>query len=194
MSFEVPNHLIQSVKEGDKQAFGKLIDGCSQYVHAVALKLIGDTDEAHDAAQESFIKVWEKIDSYKSHFKFTTWLYKIVTNTCLDKLRKQSRENRVFEKTAKPESFENLNSGKAEGEFEEKQFIEFIRFVSGKLSGKQHSVFVLHDLEELSQDEISKIMGISKGRVKSNLYYARKAIRQLLNSVDQKKIMSNHEM
>jgi len=191
MPIELPYHLIQSVKKGDRQAFGKLIDSCGQYVYAVALKLIGDADDAHDAAQESFIKVWEKIDTYKSHLKFTTWLYKIVTNTCLDKLRRQSRESRIFEQA---ENLENLNRSQEGNDFEENQFFEFVRLVSRKLSGKQHSVFVLHDLEELSQDEISKILGMSKGRVKSNLYYARKAIRQLLKSVDQQKITSRHEM
>lgn len=191
MSIEIPYHLIQSVKKGDKQAFGRLIDNCSQYVYAVALKLLGDSEDAHDAAQESLIKVWEKINTYKSHFKFTTWLYKIVTNTCLDKLRKQNRANQIIKQS---ENLENLNWSQESHDFEENQFIEFIRLISGKLSGKQHSVFVLHDLEELSQGEISQILGMPKGRVKSNLYHARKAIRQLLNSVDQQKISSSHEM
>lgn len=191
MSIEIPYHLIQSVKKGDKQAFGRLIDNCSQYVYAVALKLLGDSEDAHDAAQESLIKVWEKINTYKSHFKFTTWLYKIVTNTCLDKLRKQNRAHQIIKQS---ENLENLNWSQESHDFEENQFIEFIRLISGKLSGKQHSVFVLHDLEELSQGEISQILGMPKGRVKSNLYHARKAIRQLLNSVDQQKISSSHEM
>lgn len=194
MSFEVPNIFIQSAKKGDKQAFGKLIDSCSEYVYAVALKLIGDKDEAQDAAQESFIKVWEKLGSYKSHFRFTTWLYKIVTNTCLDRLRKRKRESEIFKKPSNIESLDWSDAGKRKGGFEEQQFIEFIRVISGKLSQKQHSVFVLHDLEELTQDEISKILGMTKGRVKSNLYYARQALRQLLRQVDQKKITSSHEM
>ena len=80
MSIEVPNQLIQSIKEGDKQSFGTLIDSCSQYVYGVSLRMVGDADDAHDAAQESFIKVWQKINTYKSQFKFTTWLYKIIIN------------------------------------------------------------------------------------------------------------------
>ena len=194
MAVEVSNYLIQEVKDGDKQSFGKLIDCCSAYVYGVSLKMIGNADDAKDAAQESFIKVWEKISTYKSHFKFTTWLYKIVINTCLDKLRQRSREKQIFQQS---DSLENLNMSSLENskvEFEEKQFTEFIRIVSGKLSGKQHSVFVLHDLEELTQEEISKILGMSKGSVKSNLHHARKAIRQILISSDNQIITSSYEM
>ena len=191
MSIEVPNQLIQSVKEGDKQSFEALIDSCSQYVYGVSLRMIGDADDAHDAAQESFIKVWQKINTYKSQFKFTTWLYKIIINTCLDKLRQKSREKKIFQTAYELENLNNLRATAAV-EFEEKQFIEFIRLIAGKLSDKQHTVFVLHDLEDLDQEEISNILGVSKGKVKSNLYYARKAIRQLLNTADKEKISSDY--
>ena len=194
MSFEVANNLIQSVKSGDKQSFGRLIDSCSQYVYGISLKMIGDSDDASDVAQESFIKVWQKIGTYKSHFKFTTWLYKIVINTCLDKLRQRSRESQIFTKGDHLENFNKSNSTDHKNEFEEKQFIEFIRVISRKLSNKQHTVFVLHDLEDLTQGEISKILGMSKGSVKSNLHHARKAIRLLLISSDNQKIKSSYEL
>lgn len=194
MSPEIPHQLIQSIKSGDKYAFGKLIDLSSQYVYGISYKMVGNADDAHDAAQESLIKVWEKISTYKSHFKFTTWLYKIVINTCLDKLRRRTRENELFKQVEYIENQHQSILDGADDEFEEKQFIEFIRIISGKLSGKQHSVFVLHDLEGLDQEEISKIMGMTKGSVKSNLYYARKAIRQLLVSADKSKIRLNYEL
>lgn len=194
MSFEVSNILIQSVKSGDKQSFGKLIDSCSQYVYGISLKMTGNSDDASDAAQESFIKVWQKISTYKSHFKFTTWLYKIVINTCLDKLRQRSRESQIFKQGDQIENFSLLNATDHRNEFEEKQFIEFIRVVSGNLSSKQHTVFVLHDLEDLTQEEISKILGMSKGSVKSNLHHARKAIRQILISSENQKNTSSYEM
>ncbi len=193
MPIEVPYHLIQSVREGDKQSFGKLIDCCSQYVYGVSLKMIGDVDDAHDVAQESFIKVWEKINTYKSHFKFTTWLYKIIINTCLDKLRQKSREKQIFQSSDGIDNIERT-PGNSRVEFEEQQFTEFIRTISEKLSPKQHAVFVLHDLEDRSQEEISKILGVSKGSVKSNLHHARKAIRQILISSDSQIITSNYEM
>lgn len=194
MSLEVPSILIKSVKEGDKQSFGKLVDQCSQYVYSVSLKMVGDVDDARDAAQESFIKVWDRIDTYKSSFKFSTWLYKIVMNTCLDKLRKTARHNTIFKQLDNHSNQYITISADPAIEFEEKQLMDFIRIVSAKLSDKQHSVFVLHDLEEFTQEEISIILSMPKGRVKSNLYYARRAIRQSLKLFDEKKTITNHEL
>lgn len=190
MSITVSLELINSVKEGDRQAFTKLIDLCSQYVFAICVKMTGDIDDAHDAAQESFIKVWDKIEAYNSSYRFSTWLYKIVVNTCLDKLRKRTRHQALFKPIDEQKHDDEAYSSHHETEFEEKQMIEFIRLVSGRLSAKQHSVFVLHDLEGCTQDEISSILGISKGRIKSNLYHARKAVRQSLQLFDEKKNVS----
>jgi RNA polymerase sigma-70 factor (ECF subfamily) len=194
MSVKVPSDLIKSVKSGDRLSFGKLIDLCSQYVYAVSLKMIGDVDDAHDAAQDTFIKVWDKIDSYNFSFKFSTWLYKIAVNTCLDKLRKRTKYRAIFQQL-KPDThqYESYFSRPAV-EFEENQMIDFIKIIAGKLSAKQHAVFVLHDLEECAQDEISSILGMSKGRVKSNLYHARKAVRQSLRLFDEKKMSTNYEV
>lgn len=185
MPIEVPYDLIQLVKAGDKQSFGRLIDGCSNYVYGISLKILGDADDAHDASQECFIKIWQKINTYQSHFKFTTWLYKIVVNTCLDKLRNRKRDSAIFQNVDDHRSL--TTSIEPKMEFEEKEFIVYIRMISEQLSARQHSVFVLHDLEELDQEEIAKILNISKGSVKSNLYHARKAIRQTLISLDRPK-------
>lgn len=194
MSLKVSSDLIKSVIEGERQAFAKLIDLCSQYIFAVSLKMTGDIDDARDAAQESFIKVWNKIDTYNFSFKFSTWLYKIVVNTCLDKLRKRSKHQAIFKQLdLQDHQYPSYSSGSVT-EYEDEQMIDFIRIVSGNLSPKQHSVFVLHDLEECSQDEISSIMGMSKGRVKSNLHLARKAVRQSLKLYDEKKISTNYEV
>ncbi len=185
MPIEIPYDLIQLVKAGDQQSFGKLIDKCSNYVYGIALKMLGDADDAHDAAQESFIKIWQKIHTYKSHFKFTTWLYKIVINTCLDRLRDRNRDNTIFQKVDDHTDLTTTTEPKME--FEEQEFIAYIRMISERLSPRQHSVFVLHDLEELGQEEIAKILNMSKGSVKSNLYHARKAIRKILISLDKAK-------
>lgn len=194
MSIKVPTDLIKSVKNGDRQSLGKLIDLCSQYVYAVSLKMTGDVDDARDAAQESFIKVWDKIDSYNFSFKFSTWLYKIVVNTCLDKIRKRTKHQSIFKQLDSQDHQFSSSSNRAETQFESKQMIDFIKIISGRLPAKQHSVFVLHDLEECTQDEISSILGMSKGRIKSNLHLARKAVRQSLMLFDEKKMTTNYEV
>lgn len=193
MSVEVPNHILKSVRSGDKNAFGELIDCCSGYVYALAYKMVGNRDDAKDAAQESFIKVWENIHNYKSKYRFTTWLYRIVMNNCLDKLRKRRKENQLFE-SVENDGFEKSPTGSTSIDFEENQFVTFIRLISNKLSKKQQAVFVLHDLEEMNQAEVSVILGISKNSVKSNLHLARKIIRRMLISEENLNVISSDEM
>lgn len=193
MPAEISQQLIQSVQSGDQKAFGRLIDQCGQFVYALALKMTGNSDDARDVAQECFVKVWQKIKSYDSNYKFTTWLYKIGMNTSLDKLRKTARERQIFRTLDFQHDLVFDGSVNPARVYEEKQLIEFIRLISGKLSARQHSVFVLHDLEDFSQDEISVILGMPKNSVKSNLFHARKAIRQMMNLIAESKT-TGHEM
>ena len=194
MSLEVPEHLIRSVKSRDKQSFGKLVDHCSGYVYNLSLKMVGNSDDAYDTSQEIFIKIWDKIDSYNSDFKFSTWLYRIVINSCLDRLRSSKLQKRLFRSSNENDDMAANIPSDNKLEFEERQLVEFIRVLSRKLTGKQYSVFLLHDLEGLDQDEVSQILGVSKGSVKSNLHLARKTIRHLLKTVDQVKIKQNNEV
>lgn len=193
MPADISQHLIQSVQSGDQRAFGRLIDQCGQYVYALTLKMTGNSDDAHDVAQECFVKVWQKIRSYNSSYKFTTWLYKIAMNASLDKLRKTARDRRVFRTLDFQHDVLVEGSENPSRAYEEKQLVEFIHLISGILSARQHSVFVLHDLEEFSQDEISAILEMPKSNVKSNLFHARKAIRQRMQWIENTKT-TRHEM
>lgn len=191
MSIEINSKLLHEIQKGNKQAFGQLIDQCSNFVYAVALKMHGDRDEAWDSTQDSFVKVWQKFDSYKINFEFTTWLYRIVINTCVDRMRKEKRQKKHFE-SASGDLMNISNFDNPENALEEKQLMEFVRKAAQRLSAKQHAVFVLHDLEQFSQEEISEMLDMAKNRVKSNLYYARKTIRAML--VINEKINQNNEM
>jgi RNA polymerase sigma-70 factor (ECF subfamily) len=190
MPVEVPQHLITSVKGGDKRSFGILVDQCSQFVYSVAFKIVGNDDDARDVAQESFVKAWNKMQRYDSSYKFTTWLYRIVMNTCLDKVRKNGRERKIFKGMEVYGDSKILYAEDPASGLEEEQLTEFVRMISGRLSRKQHFVFVLHDLEDFTQDEISKILRMPKNRVKSNLCHARKAIRKMLEFTKEKIIIS----
>ncbi len=192
MPIEVRPDLIKRIQNGDKEAFGEVVDLTGQFIYGIAFKTLGDQEEARDVAQESYLKVWKRIHSYKSEFVFTTWLYRIVMNTSLDRLRKIKRERKIFREYDDSVQFVTTPEITSKG-FEEKQLHEFIQVATWKLSEKQHAVFVLHDLEDFSQDEVSEILRMPKNRVKSNLYYARKAIRQIL-VLSEEKIISKDEM
>lgn len=184
MPTDIPIELIQAVKRGDQRAFAVLLDQCSDYVYALALKMTADEDDARDIAQESFLKVWKKINSYDEQYRFTTWLYKIVVHTCFDALRKRKRMNSysAHDKFWEFAAYDDEQQGGRQ--YDANQLIEFIRLISGRLSPKQHAVFVLHDFEGFSQEEIAQMLGMPRNGVKSNLFYARKAIRRMLAVAD----------
>ena len=191
MPLEVSENIIQAVRLGDRNAFAQLVDRSSNFVYAVALKMLGNKQDAEDMAQDCFIKVWDKIGMYNSQYKFGTWLYRIVINASLDRLRKHAGNPLGHESQNEMLISSHLSSDQ---QFEERDFIEFVRILSGRLSHKQHAVFVLHDLDELEQDEISEILDMSKGSVKSNLHLARKALRKLLTAEEEQKTTNNDEL
>lgn len=193
MPTNISQHLIESVKNGDRKAFGQMIDQCGQFVYALALKMTGNTDDARDVAQECFVKVWQHMKSYNSNYKFTTWLYKVAMNASLDRLRKTSRERKIFRPLNDRQDMMIVSNVDPAQRYEEEQLMEFIHLLSRNLSPRQQAVFVLHDLEDFSQEEVSAILDMPKNRVKSNLFYARKAIRQKLQLIEATKTTS-HEM
>lgn len=156
--------------------FAQIIDRYTDFTFAVAFRLLNNHEDAKDISQDAFVKLWENRKKYNPKIKLTTWLYKIITNTCLDYLKKQKNQ---------PDSEKILNTLPEtaflpDTKLENKQIGEIIQALSNELTPKQKTVFVLSDLEELSADEISEITGMSKSTIKSNLYHARNYIKSKL--------------
>lgn len=96
-SAEQPNlDIILKAKKGDLGAFDRLVRQYQSFVFSLAVRFLCDDDEAQDIVQESFVRVWKHFDRYDPAQKFTTWLYKIATNLCLDRLRAVKREYLIF--------------------------------------------------------------------------------------------------
>lgn len=176
---------IDKSKRGDKRAFESLVNTFQPMVFRLAFRMLnGDMDEAKDMVQEVFLKVWVSIPSYNSSFRFSTWLYKITNNACLDRLRvyKQRREDKRMDWE---DALLRLSSGEdIESELINKDLRKIILHLMESLPSKQKIVFILSDIEELDVSEIVKITSLSPGKIKSNLYLARKFIKnQLLKTM-----------
>ncbi|NJO88398.1 MAG: RNA polymerase sigma factor [Chloroflexia bacterium] len=173
------SELILKCKSGDKEAFRPIMQEYADYLFTLAFRLLRNDEEAKDIVQETFIKVWQNINSYKKEVKLTTWMYKICINLCFDKLKSKKRKPLVYE-----ENFENIYKSIASESLIEsldnKQLAMVIEQLAEGLTPKQQLVFVLKDIQGLESDEIEEITGLEKGQVKSNLYYARKEIRNKL--------------
>ena len=156
-----------------------LVSNCQRFAFSLALRLVGNRTDAEDILQEVFIRVWKHLPSYRKEVKFTTWLYTIVTNRCLDHLKSRHRKNaRLYD------GWED-HPGLTDHETTDQQLLheEFRAVVSAMaevLTPKQRAVFVLRDLEELPVEEVCIILSMSAGNVKSNLYHARVRMSELI--------------
>jgi len=174
--------VINECKKGNKEAFKSIMIEYTDYLFALAFRFLNNDEDAKDAVQETFIKVWQNINKYMEEVKLTTWMYKICTNCCLDKLKMLKRKpfvsNAEFETTCKTLMVEGFSES-----IDNKQLAIMIKGMANELTPKQKLVFVLKDIQDLDTDEIVEITGLDKVQIKSNLYCARKEIRNKLIKV-----------
>ncbi len=176
----IDKELINECRKGDLSNFKKLVELTSPYAFSVAFRMLGDEEKARDTVQDTLITIWEKIKRIKSAESYKTWLYRVVVNKCYDQIRKG---NRKPEFRADDKTWEIISNNLVENpssELENEELAEIICLLTDRLSPKQKVVFILFELEEMTNDEITEITGMSKTRVKANLHFARKNIAMMI--------------
>jgi len=176
----IDQKLIEQCKNGNLQNFREIIESASRFVFSVAFRILGDEEQAKDVVQDTMVTVWEKLNKINSPASFNTWLYRIVVNKCYDYLRKRKRESEIRPDDKTWAIISNHFSDQAYTELENEEIAMLVNFMIGKLSPRQKTVFVLSEIEEMSNEEISEITGMSKTLIKANLYYARKHITEMI--------------
>jgi RNA polymerase sigma-70 factor (ECF subfamily) len=184
MDQQETNKLISRSKQNDLEAFRKLVGMHQGLVYSLAFRLLNNEDDARDAVQETFIRVWKHLQRFNEGMRFSTWLYKIATNICYDRLKAIKRQNSylLFDienaRLLNQPSMENI-----EADYINSELAETIIYLTKELAPKQKLVFTLRDLEGLEVDEIVTITGLSPAKIKSNLYCARQFIREKLEKI-----------
>lgn len=166
--------LVQRAREGDLEAFEDLYRDHVGRVHAVCLRLAGDVDLAEDWTQEVFIRVWQKLGSFRGESRFSTWLHRLAVNLSLSKLRSSSRRSMHELLGEDPEIWSRPARGlSADGLRDLEEAIQ-------ALPAGARVVFVLHDVEGYKHEEIADMTGLAVGTCKSQLHRARKLLREVL--------------
>ena len=177
--------LVKRVKAGEEAAYAELVNLYSDRIYNLALRILRRNDEAADVLQETFIKVFEKIDTFDGRSDFFTWIYRIATNLSLMKMRKNKRtvltDEDLEAQFDRPDSAEiqEWRSLPLQNLLTE-EFRRHLDRAVDSLSEIYRSVFVLRDLENLSIKETSNILGITETNVKVRLKRARMFLREQL--------------
>ena len=182
MDNQTLTNLIERSKRNDQKAFRTIVENYQFMVYSLAFRLLGNEDEAKDIVQESFIRVWTNLASYRTDKKFSTWMYTIATNLCLDKLK--STKYNLKNNDCSEVLINLVSSDNAEQHLMNSELGEVIQTLTNELTTKQKIVFTLRCLEELEIDEIIQITGMTAGKIKSNLFLARQAIQQKLEKYE----------
>lgn len=166
--------LITQAQQGDRRAFGQLVRRHREGVVNVVYRMCGDANLAEDAAQEAFIRAWQRLSSYRPRSPFRNWVYRIATNVALDALR---RERDMVDIDALV--LANSDNG-PQAVVEGAERGEWVRQAVLGLPPASRAVLVLREYEGLSYREIADTVGIPIGTVMSRLNYARSLLREAL--------------
>lgn len=179
---DIKQYTIAIIK-GDREVFRDFTDRNIDQIYGLIFKLVGDSFEAQDIVQEVFIKLWEKRKTLKHEYSLLSFTKKIAVNKSYDYLRKFKRTKMLDNQY---ETIDNISDFSADRKIEDDDYSKITDMVCSNLSAKQRMVFTLAALEGMNADEISKLTGMSKTRIKSNLYHARKTVQ-----VNYRKLMQN---
>lgn len=178
--------LLEKAKSGDINAFEKLVEAYQRKVYNIAFRMIGSPDDAYDLAQEVLIRIYKSIGGFKEQSSFSTWVYRITTNVCLDEIRK-----RKLKRTVSLDQDIKLDDSEVKREIEsddpppdelaaKKEIKRTVTEAIGLLNEEHRTVIVLRDIQGFSYEEIAKIINCPEGTVKSRINRARQALKIIL--------------
>ncbi len=181
----IVKNRIKQIKNGDQNAFAEIVELYKDKVFQLCFRMLGNRHEAEDIAQEAFLRAYVNINSYDTKRKFSTWLYRIATNLSIDRIRKKKPDYYLDAEVAGAEGLTMYSQVAAdvslpEDEVESLELQETIQKEILKLPDKYRSVIVLKYIDELSLKEISEILDLPVGTVKTRVHRGREALRNQL--------------
>jgi len=182
--------IIRSFQAGDQEAFDHLVKRHRDFVFNLCYRLLGDYEDANDAAQEAFIRAYGGLKRFRFEAAFSTWLYRIAVNRCTNRLN-----SKAYRQKRRTVALDNPGSLGAEGyrlengspgpsaQLESKERSALVQKALDALAPDQKTVVTLRDIQGLSYEEISSVTGLALGTVKSRIARARAELRDRLGGV-----------
>jgi RNA polymerase sigma factor (sigma-70 family) len=177
--------LVGQARNGDEKAFAQLLNRYRDSIYFMLLKMVNNASDAEDLTIEAFGKAFRSLDTYTPNFAFSTWLFKIATNNCIDFIRKkQSSPSIIDQGSDEMDSYTiNIQSDTPDPEEDliNRQKIEQLREVVGQLKPQYKNLIELRYYKEYSYEEISSELNLPIGTIKAQLFRAKILLYNILN-------------
>lgn len=183
----IETRLAKLARNGDRHAFAELVDLYKDKLFHLAYRMLGNAQEAEDIVQETFIRVYKNLKRYDSTHKFSTWIYRIASNLCIDRLRKKRHTSYSLDADMKEgEGLDGYSMLAADDASPEDQLAlsetqQQIRQAIEKMPEKYRTVIILRYLQDLSLKEISDILDMPVTTVKTRVHRGREYLRKRLD-------------
>lgn len=191
MTTKDDQYYINLTIEGNTNAFAFLVDQYKDLIFSLALKMVKNREEAEEVAQDTFIKVYRSLNQFKGDSKFSTWVYKVAYNTCLDRLKKHKKEQHVVPidefNTHQIQSIDNAFDA-----LEEEERKQAIQDCIKLLPSEDAFLLTLFYFEDQSIEEISKVVGLKVNNVKVKLFRSRKKLTTILKELLEPEIIKHY--
>ena len=178
--------LVQRAQKGDEDSFARLMGENETRIYNLALRMTGNEQDALDLAQEAFFNAWKGLKFFKGDSSFSTWVYRLATNACIDHLRRKKRRQDISvslpvvdEEDDRPPDIPDERYA-PEQVLERKQLRQAVAEGLEQLSQEHRQVLTMRELDGLSYQEIGQLLGLEAGTVKSRIARARLALRKIL--------------
>ena len=182
MTRQAEREIIERVLSGDTEAFEALVLEHQNKVYSLALRMVGNEEDARDMAQEAFIRAYNSLAGFRGDSKFSVWLYRLTSNICIDFLRSRAKK-RTVSLTWTDDEGEDAgeleipdDTWSPERRLESSVTRESVRRGLDSLSPQYREILLLREINGLSYEEIGRALGIEEGTVKSRIFRARKKL------------------
>lgn len=191
MTINNDQHYINKVLEGDTNSFSFLVEKYKDMVFTLALKVVKSREEAEEVSQDSFIKAFRSLDKFKGDSKFSTWLYKIVYNNCMDLVKKKARK---YNTSTIDEVVENrIEAAESTMQtIERKERAELMQECLQELPEDERTIVWMFYYKELSLKELIEVTSLSEANLKVKLHRARKKLLAIVQEKLEPEIISHY--
>ncbi|MEZ4734732.1 MAG: sigma-70 family RNA polymerase sigma factor [Caldilineaceae bacterium] len=169
---------IREAQAGNKQAFSRLVEAYQRPVYNLTYRMLGSPEEAEDAAQETFLRAYSRLDQYDVNHKFSTWIFSIANHHCIDRLRKRRAKYVSIDENPVLQNLEH-EAPQPEEDLLSQEMAAELQKLLGKLDPDYRTPLILRYWEDCSYEEIAETMGLTVSAVKSRLFRARKQVAEL---------------